>query len=152
MSIQNITKETVGNTNGFSLIELLMVIALISILSAFAIFHFFPMRQKALDSMAISDARNIVDSVINAAMNNEDVDYTKANTGGPVGNVDTGGNPRTPIFTLSPGVMAIIAGGSNQAPNGNNTIFNAIIYHEGGTRQYTCFVNVDTGLTLSPDY
>ncbi|MCP4673755.1 MAG: hypothetical protein GY857_20905, partial [Desulfobacula sp.] len=91
-------------------------------------------------------------------MNNQDVDYTKINTGGAVGNIDTAGNPRTPIYTLSQGVAALITGDSIQAPNGNTTVFQATVYHTGGTRdvslsgrkEFVCSVDEDTGLTIVP--
>jgi prepilin-type N-terminal cleavage/methylation domain-containing protein len=158
---KEIIKKPLKDTKGFTLMELMIVIALIAVLASFAMFNYIPARTKALDSAAMSDARNIVNSVIDAIMNSANVDFTKVNTGGPVGNFDTGGNPRTPVFVLSPGVIARIAGDSIQAPGGNNTIFAAFIYHSGGTpdpvtpsgrKEFFCFVDEDAGTTTVPTY
>lgn len=156
-------KKPLKDAKGFTLMELMVVVALIGVLAAIAIFNFMPARAKAADSAAMSDARNIVNSVVDAIMNNADVRFNNFNTGGPVGNIDTAGNPRTPIYVLSPGVAAIISGGSDQAPGGNNTIFTAIIYHTGGTpdplsvsgggkKEFFCSVDEDAGTSIVPSY
>ena len=157
--IKNIKRPLKGS-KGFTFIELMMVLAIGAVLSSIAILNYIPVRAKALDSAARSDARNIVSSVVDAIVNNEDVDYTKFNTGGPVGDTDTAGVPRPPIYVLSTGVMASIVGDSVQAPGGNTTIFQAIIYHIGGTpdgatlsgrTEFTCSVDEDTGVTIVPN-
>ena len=92
-------KNPLTNTNGFTLMELMVVVAIVASLAAIAIFNYMPARAKAMDAAALSDARNIVSSVVDAAMNNADVDFFKFNTGGAVGDTDTSGNPRKPIFS-----------------------------------------------------
>lgn len=158
---EKIIRKHLKDTNGFTLMELMVVVALIGILTSFAVYSYLPARAKALDANAIADARNLVASVVNATMNKEDVDYTKVNTGGAVGDKDTAGNNRKPIFVLSNGVAAVIVGDSIQAPNGNTTIFSAIIYHTGGTtdpfsmsgkKEYTCSVDEEAGTSIVPDY
>jgi len=143
-------KRPFKNYKGFTLLELIIVTALISVLASIAAFNYMPIQQKAFDSAANSDARYLIESVMIGILNEEDVDYTKVNTGGPVGNIDTAGNPRPAVFTLSNGVVALIIGDSIQAPNGTNTIFQATIYHINGTddpatlsgkREFFCAVN-----------
>jgi prepilin-type N-terminal cleavage/methylation domain-containing protein len=138
------------NNKGFTLIELAVVSCMISVIASIAIMNYMPYRSKAFDSTALADARGLVESVIMATVNDEDVDYTKVNTGGPVGDIDTAGNPRQPVFVLSTGVAAFIIGDSAQAPNGDTTIFQAIIYHTNGTddpasfsgkKEFTCSVD-----------
>jgi prepilin-type N-terminal cleavage/methylation domain-containing protein len=151
-------QKPLKNKKGFTLLEVVIVSVMLSILSSIAIYNYIPLRKKALDTTALSDARNLVQSVVDATLSEEDVDYTKINTGGAVGDVDTGGNPRTPVFVLSPGVEVVIIGSSNELPNGD-TVFSAIVYHTSGTsdlttlsgkKEYTCSVDESTGVTSLP--
>lgn len=150
-------KTSLKDTSGFTFVELMIIIAIISVLASIAMFNYMPMRAKAMDSAAMSDARNLVNSITNAAMSNEDIDYTKINTGGAVGGMDSAGNPRSPIFVLSQGVAASIVGDSNQGASGNATLFFATIYHTGGTsdpasasgrKEYSCIVDEIAGTTM----
>lgn len=155
--------KPLNNKKGFTFLELVVAIALVSILSSIAISTYIPLRRKALDTTALSDARNLVESVVDATLSDEDVDYSKgaagAGVGGAVGFLDTAGNPRTPVFILSPGVEVIIIGDSSQGINGDNTFFQAIVYHSSGTsdpatasgkKEYTCSVDESTGTSSLP--
>lgn len=147
------------NKNGITLIELMMVIAVISTLATISLVNYFPVRQRSMDAAALSDASTILKTVVDATMVDADIDFTKNNTGGSVGALDTSGNPRTPVFTLSPGVAALITGSSGLGPNGNNTVFSALIYHTGGTvdtftqsgrKEYSCFIDANSGVITAP--
>jgi len=137
---EKIIKNTLKNMKGFTLIELMIVIALLGIIASISVASFMPLKKKVYDKTALVDARNLVDSIINVTLGEEDVDFTKVNTGGPVGTVDTDGNPRDSVFILSPGVEALIIGDTNQGVNGESTIVSAFVYHTDGT---------DDPLTLS---
>lgn len=157
--LKQTVKRFSTNNKGFTLLELMIVSLMISILSSIAVYNFTFLKKRAYDSAALSDARNLVESVVVATLNDEDVDFTKTNTGGAVGNVSTSGTPRPPVFVLSPGVQAVITGDSIQAPNGETTVFSATVYHTNGTpdaaspsgkKEYFCFLNESTGTTLLP--
>ena len=63
--LMEISQKPLKDTKGFTLMELMIVIAIISVLAAFAIFNYIPMRAKTYDSSAHADARNIISSVTN---------------------------------------------------------------------------------------
>ena len=148
-------KNRLNRTEGFTMMELMVVLAVMSVLSVVAVFNYMPMRAKAADSMALSDAKNFADSVVKAITNSQDVEYTRAGVGGTIGNTDTAFNPRTPVFTLSPGVGVDISGDSAQGANNNITIVSATFYHTGGTddgttpsgkKEYVCVVDEAAGI------
>ncbi len=147
------TKSPLKSSKGFTLIELVVVVAVVSILGSIATINYVPFMERSFDSTALSDARHLIESVIITSMNQDDVDYTKLNTGGPVGNIDTSGNPRTAVYTLSSGVSALIAGDSVQGINSDTTVFLATVYHTNGTddpanlsgkREFICSYNEAT--------
>ncbi|MCP3876201.1 MAG: prepilin-type N-terminal cleavage/methylation domain-containing protein [Desulfobacteraceae bacterium] len=151
-------KNPCKNKKGFTIIELMVVTSMVAILASIAIVNYVPLKRKAYDLTALSDARTLVDSVVAATLNEEDIDYAKINTGGPVGDLDTDGNPRIPVFILSPGVEALIAGDTKQAP-GDSTYFEAYVYHTSGTsdpatlsgkKEFLCIVDEANDISSLP--
>ncbi len=165
ISFKKATKTHLMDHDGFTLMELMVVIAIIAVLASFAIFNYIPLRAKSMDSVAHSDARNIVASIINAVTVDADVDFTQGTAllgaPGAIGEFDsTGMVARTPVFVLSPGVEARITGGSSYLGT-NNIVFSAFIYHTGGSfdpstnsgkKEYFCFVDADAGVSSAPLY
>lgn len=85
--------------NGFTLIELMIVIGLIGILAAIAIPQFLAYQAKGYDAQAISDAKNFYSSSVFASADSTvQVTFDASNI--PVGYF--GAPPRSGAFTFSP--------------------------------------------------
>jgi len=136
---------------GFSTIELMIVVAILSILSQISFDLYADYKAKAYNSAAISDARQLVSVVVNGLISYDDVDYTHdENDDNRIGAFDTDGNPRSPVLILSKGVKAKI-----DFTNDDTGIFvDAKFYSVGGTwdsstdsrrREFTCYVDEETG-------
>ena len=91
---------TKSNNKGFTLLEIMIVIAIIGILAAIAIPQFRAYRQRAYNSMAYSDAKNFYKACVMAAMATEGtVQYDSENL--PPGY--TGMRPKSGLFRSSGG-------------------------------------------------
>jgi type IV pilus assembly protein PilA len=92
----NMLQRLRGNSKGFTLIELMIVIAIIGILAAIAIPNFIAYRNKSYCSKAESDANNVAAVIADYFAIPEHVDLPLEPAPG-VGTYDTG----TSSFTLS---------------------------------------------------
>ena len=133
--------------SGFTFIELLMVFVVLGILGQLTTLFVIDVKSRTYDLTAFSDGRNLVTVVRDNFVDRADVDYThNPGDGSDVGDVDTGGGPRDPVFRLSPGVEATINGDSNPANPGLGFVA-ATVYHTfgteegGGRRQYTFIID-----------
>jgi len=117
---------------GFTFIELMMVMIVLGILVQMSTIFLLDLRERAFDAVALSDGKNLMTVAGNVFLALEDVDFTHTPAdGSDVGVLDTGGGPRPPVFTMSPGVRAIISGESGTAA-GSGTI-TAFVFHINGT-------------------
>lgn len=155
ISFEKTIKTPLQGTKGFTLIEVIVVGVMISLLSAIAISNYIPLRQKALDATALADARNLITSITDAILADQDIDYTFIAPGGVIGSRDTANNPREPIYMLSPGVSAVIT----DASAGTFTIVSALVYHTQGTSdittgtgivEFSCLIDESTGTASMP--
>jgi len=109
MSLRNkpVLQALRGN-KGFTLIELMIVIAIIAILAAAGMLVYMDFTAKANDSAALNDAKFLTAVGSNVLLDNEKMLLMQAiDAGGVVGDqVDLLGNVIPKLYTLSPGVRA----------------------------------------------
>jgi len=97
--------EFVRNQNGFSLIELLLVVAVILIISAIAVPNFLKSRERANEASAVASIRVIYTAAVTYSMSYPDVGFPAALTS--LGGV----NPCTPVSTQACLIDDILAQG-----------------------------------------
>ncbi len=138
---------------GMTMIELLIVMAIIGILAQIGISSYLQYRAKAYNTAAINDGRQLLNVTMNSLVSFDDVDYThdENDDDNRIGAVDKGGNPREPVLFLSPSVRARIT-----QNNIDGLFMEAYLYSVGGTgdpstssgkREYYCLVDEASELT-----
>ena len=128
--------DIIKRKDGFTLIELMMVMIILGILTQMSTTFALDIRKRAYDASALADGKNLMTMAGNSFIGLDDVDFYHTSTDGPqVGFLDTGGDTRPPIFTLSPGVKAVIFGTSPGIPGGG--LVSARVYHTNGTDDLT---------------
>jgi prepilin-type N-terminal cleavage/methylation domain-containing protein len=149
--------KQIKDNRGFTFIELLTVFVVLGILAQLTTLFYMDMWSRSYDLTAFSDGRNLVTVVRDNFVDRADVDYThNPGDGSDIGDIDTGGGARDPVFTLSPGVEATINGESNPA-NPLGGFVTATVYHSqgtdegGGKREYT-FIIDESGTDILATY
>ena len=143
------------DSRGFSFIELLMVFVVLGILAQIALVFMLDLQSRSFDVTALADGRNLISIVRNNFVSLDDVDYKKT-SGSDIGVETCGGQPRAPVFTLSPGVNIRFEEGSDHRSPGTpgDGYFEAFLYHTSGTgdgstdsgkREFYYVASEDTG-------
>lgn len=134
-----------NDTRGFTMIELAVVIAIIGILSTIAVKSFIESRVHVADAVALAETRGLGKAVIDAFLEEEDIDFTHNIGDGPIiGALDTAGNPRKPVFRFSPGIRVTIVGDSNVG------VCDATVTHANGSKPYKLLIDLDNDITSFP--
>jgi prepilin-type N-terminal cleavage/methylation domain-containing protein len=113
-----LTKFTKNNEKGFTLIELMIVIAIIGILAAIAIPQFSAYRQRSYNSSANADLRNAATAQEAWYVDNMVYTATETDLRGTYG-----------LFTSAGVVFTIITA--------NTTLYTMEAYHTSGSRTYS---------------
>ena len=140
------------NNRGFTLLELCMVFAILSILALIGLSSYQDSRRKVVDAAALSEARGLGTAVYNAFLAQEDVDLTHNQGDGPqIGTLHNDGNPRKPIFQMSVAMEADIDGSSDYGVEGRGYC-DAEIWHPLGNKRFFLFIDEAAGLSSFPTY
>ncbi len=123
------------DNKGFTLVELFIVLAILGVLAQMALTFMVDLRTRSYDVTAVADGRNLITVVRNNFVNSDDVNYTKINDS-EVGVETTGDVARPPVYTLSPGVVAVVTGGSRSSGIPNTNFFEAKLYHVNGSKEF----------------
>ena len=139
------------NSRGFTVLELFFVFATIGVLAAMATKGYMDSRMQVSNASALAEARGLGKSVVNAFLDGRDVDLAHLPGDGPrIGTVDTSGNPRSPIFTLSSGMQALVIG--NSPPGGKGTCTATVWHPRGSGKTFTVIVDEVADITSFPIY
>jgi prepilin-type N-terminal cleavage/methylation domain-containing protein len=152
--------KKVKGSSGFTFVEIMMVMIMLSVLFHLAWNFMGDMRKRSSDVSAVADGRNLMTAVRASFINLDDVSYDRdPGEGREIGTEDTLGNGRPAILTLSPGVRARIVGGSKSGKLGEGYL-DATLFHIDGTpaptpsgkREFWFFASELTGIFSLPTY
>jgi len=140
------------NHRGFTLMELCIVIATMSILATIGLKSYMDSRKHVVDAVALSEARGLGTAVYNVFLDQEDVDLSHLPGDGPrIGTTDNAGNPRAPVFIMSAAMEAQIIGSSDFGGTGRGKC-DAWIWHPLGNKKYYLLIDEAAGISSFPTY
>ncbi len=150
------------NQSGFTLIELVVVLAILSILMAMGFNYYVVFKQSSHDSQAFAEGRHLLTAINDTFLGAEDVDFDTPAAGvtGALGNKTfSSGSAREPVFTLSSVVRGRLTGQSTTGPGGG--FLEAWIWSNYGTedtstdslkKEYYYFIDEDANVFSTPSF
>lgn len=142
------------NNSGFTMMELMVVLAIIGILSSMAIKSYIISRSKTGDATALAEANGFGKAIINVFLDDIDVDLEHHIGDGPeIGTKDTSGNPRPPVFTFSGHMDVEIPNGNTSSTNGpGNGYCQMSVKHQLGHKTFDLIIDEKNQVTSFPEY
>jgi len=129
--------NTFRNRNGFTMIELMIVIAILGVLTSIGMLYFLDMLHSTRDTAALTDAKNLITIINNNFLDNESIRYDALSADGSEVGVmeEDGATPRVAAYGLSPGVRIKFVTTPNISSNDSmiQGTFDAWLYHPQGT-------------------
>ena len=150
-----------NNRKGFTLVELIVVVAIIGILTMMGTTYFTYLKFRSGDSQAFVEGRHLMTAVNDAFLNLEDIDFGDGSFDitGPVGDTTSGGGARPPVFRLSPEIRARLDGVSTTTPGGG--FLTAELWSVNGTtdessdsgkKEYLYIIDENANIISSPSF
>jgi prepilin-type N-terminal cleavage/methylation domain-containing protein len=145
--------QSYNDIRGFTLIELMVCIAIISILATTGFYSMIDSRKKTQDIVALTEVNSLGKTVIEAVVDGADINFAHAEgDGSAVGGQDTSGNARQPIFYFSKGVKAIITG-NTQWGDKKLAFCEAHVWYSGSDKlPYILVIDEENGINSFPEY
>jgi len=129
--------NTYRNQHGFTMMELMIVIAILGVLTAIGTLWMLDMFHAARDTAALTDAKNLITIINNNFLDNESIRYDSMSADGSQLGVmeEDGTTPRVPAYGLSPGVEIKFITTPNISSSNPDVkgSFDAWLYHPMGT-------------------
>lgn len=158
------TQHGLRDIRGFTIVELIMSMLIISILATMGTVYMIDIRNRASDSQAYNEGRNLVTALNDAFLGGEDVFFGDGATEitGEIGKLASDeSTPRSAIFSLSSDVRAIVNGKNTDAPGDGEVevyIWNtrgtpdASATNDDGKKEYYYVLSEITGEVSTPDF
>ncbi len=134
------------NNSGFSLMELMVVVAIIGILATVAMNSFLTTRARVGDAAALTETNAMGKAVLNAFLDGMDVDFFHLEGhGNEIGATrKSDGGARPPVYTLGNGLRATVVGDSNLGQCVGK------IWYGNSTKSYIFIIDEEAGVTSFP--
>ena len=123
-----------SNKKGFSLIELFIVMLILAVLITLGFTQFTDLKDRAEDTQAYTEGRNLILAVSDAFLENEDIKFDTDDNGiaGSVGTIRyTDSSARPAIYSLPQDIRVRMTGQSTPQPGSGFLTFE--IWHAHGT-------------------
>jgi prepilin-type N-terminal cleavage/methylation domain-containing protein len=150
LKIPSKTLPKLKDHSGFTLIELMMCLLILTSLMTLALMLFQDIRGRSADMQALAEGKNLLTAASDVFLGNEDVLFTSGDPhAGAVGTLKSdGATPRNAVFTLSGKIRARLAGQSTPQFGGRFVTFD--IWSIEGTTEYSFEIDEDNNIINTP--